>query len=414
MNEKKLEYVKLIFYEDRKDYDKSWGEVYYKLTYGTNQVHRTYKEKLSKKEFMLCLRAFRLQEGTDALPFEKYQIYDAKTKKPLNMPYYLKKENKAVALKDKVKDGLSKAGEYYYSSRDKIESLKRREFKTSDKSLLNSIKGGIDDIKRSGKKEVNYDRKKTDGRKLFIRITSLASATVLLSVLSSFELKKHKIDFSDIIYITKIGDSQNHLDYDIRNDYERFEKIIKSIINNDQDINREDLEFINDYLYKLSRASNDIDSLGNFYEFQYINYLDKDSPDYHFFMNFMYDYSSITRNNVYKKNYAYDFCARGCNLLYYTVSALNINKSSYMPRKEDIYAFNLMSPLSKIVFLNQLKGVVVATDFSYHRGDEPYWWIGLKMNKESLLEKIDQMINDSIVDLEISLNKEKGENNKTI
>ena len=74
MNDKKLEYVKLVFYEDKKNYDKSWGEVHYKLIYGDNQVHRTYKEKITTKEYPLCLRAFRMQEGTDALPFEKYQI----------------------------------------------------------------------------------------------------------------------------------------------------------------------------------------------------------------------------------------------------------------------------------------------------------------------------------------------------
>lgn len=402
MDDKKIEYVKLVFYEDRHDYDKSWGEVYYKLIYGNNQVHRTYKEKITKKEYPLCLKAFRLQEGTDALPFEKYQIYDAKTKKPLNMPYYLKKETRKEIIGDRIKDGALKTAELYYSTRDKIESLKRREKEEKNNDVLNSFKGGISDIR--GYDKVVLKDKKAKREKMLVRLTSIATASVLLAALGNYELKKHKMDFSKMIFITKMDNSYNNLDVEIRNNYQRFENVInKLVVNEYESITKNDIDFVNHYIYMLSLASNDSLNNGTFYEFDYINYLDKNSNDYQFFVNNSLNYSSIVNVKKYKVNDAYDFCARGCNLLYYTMDSISTNKSKYVPSKNDIMNYMALSPLSKIVFLNQLKGVVVASNFSYKSGDEPYWWIGLRMNNKNLVEKIDQMIDDCNIVLEYNM-----------
>lgn len=411
MNDKKLEYVKLVFYEDKKNYDKSWGEVHYKLIYGDNQVHRTYKEKITTKEYPLCLRAFRMQEGTDALPFEKYQIYDAKTKKPLNMPYYLKKKSKAEIIGDKIKSGVSKTAKAIDAGLYKIDELKRREPKEVDKSVLYAIRGGISDIKGNGNRKI----KEIDSKKMLVRITSIATVTVLLGALGNFELKKHKINFSNIVNVVNMSNKTNYLDNEIRDNYYQFEVVLNKLINQDYEkISDDDIRFFNKYVYMISRASNDSLSEGNFYEFNYLNYLDKNSPDYSFFSLNNIDYNFITINNKYKKDKAYEFCAKGCNLLFYSLSALSTNRSTYMPSKNDLYSFGQMSILSKIVFLNELKGAVVATNFTYQRGDEPYWWIGLRMDNGKILEKIDKMIIDCNETLMQEINIKQNENHKTM
>ena len=390
--ENKLEYVKLVFYQDKSNNDKSWGEVYYKINDDdTNKVIRTYKEKVNKRDFYLCLKAFRLQEGTNALPFEKYQIYDAKSGKVLNMPYYLKEESKLEKIGDSVRNGLAKTSNTIADVNFWIDSLKRRDVKEIDKSLLYSIKEGINDIKGNNKITKKY--RKENNKRLFVRITSIATATVLLSALADYEIKRHKIDFSNVVYVTKLNNSTNYLDNEIRKNYYKFEDIIERLTRGEYDnISVEDIRFVNEYIYQLSKASNDSLNNGNFYDFNYLNYLDKESQDYKFFLSNSYDYNMILKNDYYKTSNAYEYCARGCNVLYYTISALTMNRSSYMPSKNDIYAFNRMSPLSKIVFLNQLKGVVSATNFTYKKGDEPYWWLALSMNTNSLIDKIDSMI----------------------
>ena len=85
-----------------------------------------------------------------------------------------------------------------------------------------------------------------------------------------------------------------------------------------------------------------------------------------------------------------------------------------MPRKDAILSFNQMSTLSKIVFLNELKGVVKATNFSYHKGDEPYWWLGLRMDNGKILEKIEKMVNDYNDLLRYEVDTKQSEISKTM
>lgn len=392
--DKRLEYVKLVYYEDRKNNNNSWGEVYYKLYYGDDQVDRTYKQKVNKRDFQLCLKAFKMQEGSGYLPFEKYQIYDAKSKKPLNMPYYLKEPTNREIVMDKIKHEFSKVSEKINYEKEKLGVLRREDYFDNDYSTLNSIRGGVSDIRKQHRyRNFNTLNNKKDKKKLLVRITSIATVTVLLGALGNYELKKHKIDFSKMVYITNLSNSRNYLDSEIRDNYVEFENIMQKLINNDyEDIDNESIEFINDYLFKLSKASTDTDAEGKFYEFNYFKYLDKESPDYNFFAKYDSTYNSIVMNEKYKKDNAYEFCAKGCNVINYSNSAIDMNRSSYMPTINDLHSYQSMSPLSKIVFLNQLKGVVRATNFCYKDKDKPYWWIGLNMDNDKLIKKIDSLI----------------------
>lgn len=415
--DKRLEYVKLVYYEDRKNNNNSWGEVYYKLYYGDDQVDRTYKQKVNKRDFQLCLKAFKMQEGSDYLPFEKYQIYDAKSKKPLNMPYYLKEPTNREIVMDKIKHEFSKVSEKINYEKEKLGVLRREDYFDNDYSTLNSIRGGVSDMRKQYRyRNFNTLNNKKDKKKLLVRITSIATVTVLLGALGNYELKKHKIDFSKMVYITNLSNSRNYLDSEIRDNYVEFENIMQKLINNDyEDIDNESIEFINDYLFKLSKASTDTDAEGKFYEFNYFKYLDKESPDYNFFAKYDSTYNSIVMNEKYKKDNAYEFCAKGCNVINYKNSALDINRSFYIPSKEDLYSYQRMSPLSKIVFLNQLKGVVRATNFSYKDEDKPYWWIGLRMDNDKLIKKIDSLIEVCNEELKFKMNNyEKKEANKSL
>ena len=390
--EKQIEYVKLIFYEDRRNYDKSWGEVYYIIREDPNAVGRVKKEKITKKEYPLCLKAFRKQEGTDALPFEKYQIYDARTKKALNMPYYLKEKSLSEKTIDTIRKEMEKVGKKIYSPKEKMSSRKPK--KEIDKSTLYSIKGGISDIKGNV-------TKKNDTKRLPIRLLCITTVTAMLGVLVNYELKKKSFSYEGFFTVTEFDNQRNILDERIQNDYLRFRKIFDKLISKDyQDLEIDDIYFFNQYIYYLAKASNDSKNHGLYYEIDYPSYLDTKGSDYEFFSLFGLYYNGIAGGNIYNKNNAYAFCAKGCNILFYKPHAIETNRSTYANNIKDIAIFNNMSPLSKIIFLNELKGVVDAIDFNYNYGDAPYWlsWDS-NMSKSKLIAYIDDRIINATNDL---------------
>ena len=284
--------------------------------------------------------------------------------------------------------GIEKTSEKYYSTKDKIESLKPKNIKHS--SLYN----------------IKNTNTKRDNKKLLIRITSIATVTVLLSALANYELRKRKIDLSDIVYITSIGNNFNDLDNEIRMEYPKFEEIVENIIQNEYSkISNEDVNFINKYVCLLARASTD-NNHGKFYDFNHYKMIEKDSPDSKIFLHYGMDYTSVLLTNRYKTRNTYEFCARACNLLFYSYSAIEMNKNIYMPRKEDLYNFSMMKPLSKIIFLNELKGALLSTDFAYDKGEEPYWWLGMNMSAEKVLNKIEGMLQVFNDDLKGEIHRE--------
>lgn len=380
----KIEYVKLIYYIDKKNNDKSWGEIHYKLITGDKkQIERTYKEKITKKEYPLCLKAFKKQEGSDYLPYEKYQLYDAKTKKPLNMPYYLQPQPKIDVIKDQIKDRVDQAGEVIGKH------IKE----------LNNMKKAID---RETKPKKNV-------KKMMIRLTSIATVSTLLAVIGSYELKKQRIYWGNTVYVHHMSNDYDALDSYLSVEYLRFEGIIKKLASHDyENISEDDIRFFNKYVYNISLASNNNqNNRGRFYIFDYYQFLEKDSFDQDFFIRTGGQYDYILDNDMYRSSKAYEYCARGCNVLFYNISTVSQNRCNYSPTKEEVTSFSMMSNLSKLVFLNELRGAIIATNFNYKTVDEPYWWISFGKDKTKLLDRIDNMIQNCTDNLIYEVNEAK-------